>query len=68
MGGFGRYCVELSTRVPWRSFVGIGAFGLIVVGIWGLAGWAWAAIAAGAPPATFYAIGEWRAANRPPVT
>ncbi len=46
-----------------RSAVGIGAFGLVIAGVWGLWGWPWAAIATGFPPGAFYVWGELRAAR-----
>lgn len=42
------------------DIVGVVALGLIVAGVWGLLGWEWAAIAAGAPPGAFYLWGEIR--------
>lgn len=46
-----------------RTLIGMGALALVVLGIWGLAGWAWAAIAAGLPVGAFYLWGEVRAAQ-----
>lgn len=40
--------------------VGLLSLGAIVAGVWGLAGWEWAAIAAGTPPGVFYLWGEVR--------
>ena len=37
-----------------RSVVGLGGVALVVVGVWGLWGWAWAAIAAGLPIGGLY--------------
>ena len=48
-----------------RTLIGVSALALVVVGIWGLAGWAWAAIAAGLPVGAFYLWGEVRAAQAP---
>ena len=48
-----------------RTLIGMGALALVVLGIWGLAGWAWAAIAAGLPVGAFYLWGEVRAAQAP---
>lgn len=44
-----------------RTLVGVASIGLIVVGIYGLAGWPWALIAAGTPAAAFYLWGETQA-------
>ena len=49
---------EARPGVPWRTVVGISAIGLIVVGVWGLWGWQWAAIVSGLPVAAFYIYGE----------
>ena len=46
--------------IPVRHAVGLGAIALVVIGVWGLAGWAWACIAAGTPFAAFYVWGEAR--------
>lgn len=58
---------EILTRamaaVSLRHVIGLCAIGLVVVGIWGLAGWAWACIAGGAPFAGFYLWGEARAVS-----
>jgi hypothetical protein len=48
-----------------RYAIGIGGLVLIVVGIWGLGGWAWAAIAAGLPTGGFYLWGEVQAVRGP---
>lgn len=49
-----------------RHGIGLSALALIVAGVWGLAGWEWAAIAAGAPFQAFYLVGEARAAAQTP--
>ena len=49
--------------LPLRHVVGLCAIGLVVIGVWGLAGWAWACIAGGAPFAGFYLWGEARAVS-----
>jgi len=48
-----------------RDVVGLSALLLIVVGVWALAGWPWAAIATGLPVGGFYLWGEVRAARAP---
>jgi hypothetical protein len=50
-----------------RTLIGLGALALVVAGIWGLAGWPWAAIATGLPVGAFYLWGEVRAAQAPPA-
>lgn len=59
-------------NIDWRAatrflpdLVGLASLGLIVFGVWGLAGLHWAAIVAGSPFATFYLWGEAREI-RPP--
>lgn len=54
---------HLKTALP--HVFGIGGILLIVLGVWGLAGWSWAAITAGALPAGFYVYGEVRALRIP---
>lgn len=52
---------------PWaeiaRHLAGLGGCAAIVIGVWGLAGWAVAAIVAGVPFAGFYLYGEARSAT-----
>lgn len=48
-----------------RNVIGIGALALIVIGVWGLWGWQWAAIVGGLPVAGFYLWGEVRAIQGP---
>jgi hypothetical protein len=43
-----------------QDLVGFACVGLVVTGVWGIAGWAWALIAAGAPGTAFYLVGEFR--------
>lgn len=43
------------------DLIGLAAIGVICIGIWALAGWAWALIAAGTTPAGFYLWGQVRA-------
>ena len=49
-----------------RNGIGFVALGLVVVGVWGLWGWQWAAIATGLPVAVFYVWGEVRTVQHPP--
>jgi hypothetical protein len=42
-----------------------GSFALIIAGVWGMWGWSWAAIVAGAPGFGFYLWGEIRRAHTP---
>ncbi len=51
------------SRTLVRHAVGLASLGLVVLGVGALAGWAWAAIATGAPAAAFYVWGEVRAAR-----
>jgi hypothetical protein len=53
-------------RAHARDLVGLTALALVVAGIYGLAGWQWAAIATGFPVGGFYLWGEVRAAQAPP--
>lgn len=48
-----------------RHIVGVLSLAAVIVGVWGLTGWEWAIIAAGAVPAAFYLFGEARAASMP---
>lgn len=59
-----RWAGDLS-RALARDVIGLAALGLVVAGVWGLAGWEWAAIAAGLPIAAFYVWGEARSVMRP---
>lgn len=43
--------------------LGMMSIGLIVLGVWGLLGWQWAAISAGLPIAAFYLWTEARVAR-----
>lgn len=52
---------RLAAAVDARHAIGLGGIALVVIGVWGLLGWAWACIAAGAPFAAFYVWGEARA-------
>lgn len=45
------------------DMVGLGAWALVVVGLWGRFGWQAGLIAAGLPFALFYFWGEYRAAG-----
>jgi hypothetical protein len=49
--------------VSLRDVVGVCGCGLVVAGVAGLCGWAWAAITAGLPIAMFYVWGEYRKAS-----
>ena len=51
-----------------RDAIGLGALLLIVLGVWGLAGWPAAAITAGLPVGGFYLWGEIRAARAPRIS
>lgn len=51
-----------------RDAIGLGALFLIVLGVWGLAGWPAAVITAGLPVGSFYLWGEIRAARAPHIT
>ncbi len=48
-----------------RSAIGLAGVALVVAGVWGLLGWAWALIIAGLPVAGFYLFGELRAIAPP---
>lgn len=52
-------------RAAMPSLIGLASLALIVLGVWGLAGWAWASIAAGSVPAAFYVYGQWRLLQGP---
>lgn len=48
-----------------RDITGLVSLALIVAGVWALAGWPWALIAAGTPAAVFYVWGEARSVRGP---
>lgn len=50
-----------------RTAIGAVSFSAILAGIWGLWGWQWASIAGGLPFFAFYAWGEFRSAQVPPM-
>ncbi len=64
--------IRSAVRAAWsakaeliRSAIGLAGVALVVAGVWGLLGWAWAAILAGLPVAGFYLFGELRAIAPP---
>lgn len=50
-------------RAAAPSLIGLACLGLVVAGVWGLGGWEWGLITAGAPGAAFYVYGEARRAR-----
>jgi hypothetical protein len=46
-----------------RDLGGLACLAMVITGVWGLAGWAWALIAAGTPGTAFYLVGEFRGRN-----
>jgi len=48
----------MDVRELVRTAIGLGAWALVVAGVWGLGGWPWGLIAAGLPVSGFYLFGE----------
>lgn len=56
--------MESVKKFPVAHVIGLVSIVVVAVGVWGLAGWPWAVITIGLPPASFYLVGEAYAAAR----